>query len=381
MAQSAPSPPPLLLTKRITSFLARSLSNHIHTVLLCSPAGKLLAHVSSPLRPVAELRTQATVAASLISLYASSGSKLAPVLSRDSDGDNLDDAPSESSSTTGNGGYSYVTGPSHSRPHGHGYSNNGPGPGLGSVPPLVLPAVTGADTDTPHALGERSSGPRPKTITVQLAGGAVIVRELACGLLFVCVGTAVPSPGVEDATHAALSSLSLHGQAAGSAGPPVATTLAQQPASAGPRNPPGAGCGAGSTAHSHTASNNNPNGASQNHAASGGSSAGGAPNGASTTPTGPVSGSTAATGPPSGSATCSTGSGLLLAGGLGGMHSTDSPDEADSVLSAGGMTTASVASTASAVAVAGMKRAAEEAARRLDAKLAALCVPDEGVFE
>ncbi|KAL1888717.1 hypothetical protein Cpir12675_006067 [Ceratocystis pirilliformis] len=380
MAQSAPSPPPLLLTKRITSFLARSLSNHIHTVLLCSPAGKLLAHVSSPFRPVAELRTQATVAASLISLYASSGSKLAPVLSRDSDVDNLDDAPSDSSSTNENGGYSYVTSPSHSRPHGYGYSNNGPRPALGSVPPLVLPAVASADTDMPHDLGERSSGPRPKTITVQLAGGAVIVRELACGLLFVCVGTAAPSPCVEDATHAALSSLSLHGQAAGSAGPPVATTLAQQPASAGPRNPPGSGSGAGSTAHSHTASNNH-NGAGQNHVASGGSSSGGAPNGASTTPTGPVLGSTAATGPPSGSATCSTGSGLLLAGGLGGMHLTDSPDEADSVLSAGGMTTASVASTASAVAVAGMKRVAEEAARRLDAKLAALCVPDEGVFE
>ncbi|KAI0026061.1 hypothetical protein F4780DRAFT_5043 [Xylariomycetidae sp. FL0641] len=68
---SLPAPtPPLLLTKRLTSFLRGNLSPQIHTTLLTTLSGKLLAHASS--QPVGVLRTQCTVAASLWALYAAS---------------------------------------------------------------------------------------------------------------------------------------------------------------------------------------------------------------------------------------------------------------------------------------------------------------------
>ncbi|KAI3321214.1 hypothetical protein HD806DRAFT_199652 [Xylariaceae sp. AK1471] len=67
MSLAAPTPP-LLLTKRLTAFLRANLSPQIHTSLLTTLSGKLLAHASP--RPVATLRTQATVAASLWALYA-----------------------------------------------------------------------------------------------------------------------------------------------------------------------------------------------------------------------------------------------------------------------------------------------------------------------
>ncbi|KAI8635661.1 hypothetical protein F5Y19DRAFT_469547 [Xylariaceae sp. FL1651] len=67
MSLAAPTPP-LLLTKRLTVFLRANLSPQIHTSLLTTLSGKLLAHASP--HPVATLRTQATVAASLWALYA-----------------------------------------------------------------------------------------------------------------------------------------------------------------------------------------------------------------------------------------------------------------------------------------------------------------------
>lgn len=67
MSVAAPTPP-LLLTKRLTSFLRANLSPQIHTNLLTTISGKLLAHASP--HPVSTLRTQATVAASLWALYA-----------------------------------------------------------------------------------------------------------------------------------------------------------------------------------------------------------------------------------------------------------------------------------------------------------------------
>jgi hypothetical protein len=57
-----------------------------------------------------------------------------------------------------------------------------------------------------------------------------------------------------------------------------------------------------------------------------------------------------------------------------------SPDGADSVLSAGAQTTASLESTTgSAAAVAALRRHAAELARWLDDKLGTLTVPEEGV--
>ncbi|KAI0175212.1 hypothetical protein BJ166DRAFT_587955 [Pestalotiopsis sp. NC0098] len=70
MSLSAPTPP-LLLTKRLTSFLHSNLSPQIHTTLLSTLSGKLLAHAST--NPVSTLRTQSTVAASVWGIYSSGG--------------------------------------------------------------------------------------------------------------------------------------------------------------------------------------------------------------------------------------------------------------------------------------------------------------------
>ncbi|KAK8044934.1 hypothetical protein PG993_004958 [Apiospora rasikravindrae] len=73
---SLPAPtPPLLLTKRLTSFLQANLSPQIHTTLLTTLSGKLLAHASP--HPVSTLRTQCTVAASIWTIYAAQGTSSA----------------------------------------------------------------------------------------------------------------------------------------------------------------------------------------------------------------------------------------------------------------------------------------------------------------
>lgn len=67
----ASRPPPLLLTKRLTSFLARNLTPTLNTLLLLTPDGKLLAYASNPSLPVTTLRTHGTVAASLYAIHTS----------------------------------------------------------------------------------------------------------------------------------------------------------------------------------------------------------------------------------------------------------------------------------------------------------------------
>ncbi len=74
MSLSAPTPP-LLLTKRLTAFLHSNLSAQIHTALLATLSGKLLAHAST--QPVNTLRTQCTVAASLWAIYSAPAAKAA----------------------------------------------------------------------------------------------------------------------------------------------------------------------------------------------------------------------------------------------------------------------------------------------------------------
>lgn len=64
--------PPLLFTKRLTSFLASHLSATTHTLLLTTPTGRLLAHASDA--PAAALRARATVAAGLVRMYSRSPS-------------------------------------------------------------------------------------------------------------------------------------------------------------------------------------------------------------------------------------------------------------------------------------------------------------------
>ncbi|KAK4242821.1 hypothetical protein C8A03DRAFT_29058 [Achaetomium macrosporum] len=123
-----PPPPPLLLTKRVTAFLRANLSAHIHSAMLTTPAGSLLAHASD--LPASALRRQAAVAASLWALQ----------------------------------------GPAHGAPPS-------PGPAQATLP-------TGSTVRT-----TRKSGKHAPTVTVQLDSGAVfVIRRLRCGMLFICMG-------------------------------------------------------------------------------------------------------------------------------------------------------------------------------------------------
>ncbi|KAK1450890.1 hypothetical protein CCUS01_11430 [Colletotrichum cuscutae] len=130
-------PTPLLLTKRLTSFLASNLNANLHTALLATPSGRLLAHASP--QPVSLLRTQSTVASSLFALHASATPDIPDAL------------PSSSSTPPSSSGA----------------------------------AATNTEDGGYHAGG---AGGKPLTITVQLAAGVVVIRRLKCGLLFVCIG-------------------------------------------------------------------------------------------------------------------------------------------------------------------------------------------------
>ncbi|KAI0009380.1 hypothetical protein F4779DRAFT_376224 [Xylariaceae sp. FL0662B] len=97
---SLPAPtPPLLLTKRLTAFLHANLSPQIHTALLTTLSGKLLAHASP--HPVSTLRTQCTVAASLWALYATpaAGATVTDVLLNQSDSPAIPRDPTPSAVT------------------------------------------------------------------------------------------------------------------------------------------------------------------------------------------------------------------------------------------------------------------------------------------
>lgn len=122
-------PPPLLLTKRLTSFLQLNLSEKITTLLLLSQDGKLLAYASQPPIPVATLRTHGTVAASLYTIH-----------SNGADQDTIDAA----------------------------------------LPPGSRARRTSRSS---------SNNKGPLAVTIQLESGTVLViRRLKCGMLFVCLG-------------------------------------------------------------------------------------------------------------------------------------------------------------------------------------------------
>ncbi|KAI3554688.1 hypothetical protein CABS01_06665 [Colletotrichum abscissum] len=130
-------PTPLLLTKRLTSFLASNLNANLHTALLATPSGRLLAHASP--QPVSLLRTQSTVASSLFALHASATPDIPDAL-----------------------------------------------PSSSSTPPSSSGAAAANTEDGGYHAG--GAGGKPLTITVQLAAGVVVIRRLKCGLLFVCIG-------------------------------------------------------------------------------------------------------------------------------------------------------------------------------------------------
>ncbi|KAJ6787305.1 hypothetical protein PWT90_07620 [Aphanocladium album] len=156
---------------------------------------------------------------------------------------------------------------------------------------------------------------KPVTITVQLSGGTVIIRRLKCGLLFVCVG-----PSSHDAPSAPSST---------AAGPTAAAAAAS--ASAASAAMTGSSLGAAGSG----------GGSSNNHSNSGGMAA----------------------------VTQALESADLL-------NATTAVADTESLVSAGGQTTASIDSSASTSVVA-MRRHAAELARWLDDKLGTLSVPED----
>ncbi|KAH6608598.1 hypothetical protein Trco_001944 [Trichoderma cornu-damae] len=159
--------PPLLLTKRLNTFLHSHQTTHLPTLLLTTSQGKLLAHASS--QPVSVLRTHATVAASLLAIHTSSSAAIPTALPGSRTPDPISSPPGS--------------------PHG---SDHGPGRDDEHERDADGQHATEA-SDKARAKRRPRRTIRPVTITVQLSEGTVIIRRLKCGLLFVCVGPAAYS--------------------------------------------------------------------------------------------------------------------------------------------------------------------------------------------
>lgn len=164
------SNPPLLLTKRLTSFLHSSQSATVPTLLLTTPSGKLLAHASP--NPVSVLRTHATVAASLFSIHTSSSVAVPTALP----GFSTPEATESSASSVDSDSGDQDQQQQHQQQQ---QKRRGKDRGKAKKSDGVQPT-------------------KPVTITVQLSGGIVVIRMLKCGLLFVCVGPP-PAPASEHA--------------------------------------------------------------------------------------------------------------------------------------------------------------------------------------
>ncbi|TQS36222.1 hypothetical protein Golomagni_03331 [Golovinomyces magnicellulatus] len=126
----------MLLTKNLTEFLSQNTGPVIPTMLLISPAGKLLAS-SSPL-PASRLRTQATLAYSLWTIYLPSISSISaalPPITTEVDGSEI-------------GSSSYKTAAQH----------------------------------------------QLNTITIQLTNGLMMIRALDCDLLYVALNSSDVNP-------------------------------------------------------------------------------------------------------------------------------------------------------------------------------------------
>ncbi|KAE9380716.1 hypothetical protein N431DRAFT_432982 [Stipitochalara longipes BDJ] len=132
----------MLLTKRLTTFLSQNTTSALPTLLLLSPTGKLLSS-SSPIS-ASILRTQATLACSLWTLYQPTVSSVIPSV-----------LPPQSESQ------------SNTHPRGSDAT--------------LSSTTTAAD----HELA---------SITVQLTHGVMVIRALSCGLLFVAIGPSSISP-------------------------------------------------------------------------------------------------------------------------------------------------------------------------------------------
>jgi hypothetical protein len=122
----------MLLTKRLSTFLSQNTTPQLHTLILLSPTGKVLCS-SSPF-PSSTLRTQATLAVSLWSLY----------------------HPFHPTTAT-----------------------------------LVTDSLSSSISDVVPTSGEE--GHDLSAITIQLEYGIMSIRTLISGLLFVAIGPSPPS--------------------------------------------------------------------------------------------------------------------------------------------------------------------------------------------
>ncbi|KOS22765.1 hypothetical protein ESCO_003858 [Escovopsis weberi] len=175
---NAPTPP-LLLTKRLSAFLHTHQCPQLPTLLLITPHGKLLAHAAS--LSVALLRIHATVAASLFTIHTSSSVAIPSALP----GSRTPERPSS---------------PADRDRHYHSSSSHDDDDDDDSIDD----DDDDDDGDEENARRARAAGcaVQPGTITVQLTGGTVVIRRLACGLLFVCVGPpANAEPGLDSTTN------------------------------------------------------------------------------------------------------------------------------------------------------------------------------------
>ncbi|KAH8847855.1 hypothetical protein MCOR27_007387 [Pyricularia oryzae] len=191
----APGAPPLLLTKRLSSFLQSNLSAHVHSALITTISGKLLSYASR--QPVSTLRTQCTVAASIwaIQTAAAADPRGGQRRARGSD----EDDGSEEEDEGGEDGQS---------------ARKGESALVGALPPSA----------SAESVALARAG-RPRSITVQLSGAVVVIRPLKSPLLFICIGPS--SGGVDPGTAATSESTEEHAPAAdGSGSPPQVTVSA-----------------------------------------------------------------------------------------------------------------------------------------------------------
>ncbi|TLD30585.1 hypothetical protein PspLS_02376 [Pyricularia sp. CBS 133598] len=192
----APGVPPLLLTKRLSSFLQSNLSAHVHSALITTISGKLLSYASR--QPVSTLRTQCTVAASIWAIQTAAAADPRGGQRRARGGDE-DDRSDEDEEENGENGQS---------------ARKGESALVGALPPSA----------SAESVASARAG-RPRSITVQLSGAVVVIRPLKSPLLFICIG---PSSGaVDPGTAAASEPPEEHVPAAdGSGSPPQVTVSA-----------------------------------------------------------------------------------------------------------------------------------------------------------
>ncbi|KAI6362202.1 hypothetical protein MCOR25_006274 [Pyricularia grisea] len=195
----APGVPPLLLTKRLSSFLQSNLSAHVHSALITTISGKLLSYASR--QPVSTLRTQCTVAASIWAIQTAAAAEPRGGHRRAQRGHERDDSEEEDEEEEegSEDGQS---------------ARKGESALVGALPPSA----------SAESVASARAG-RPRSITVQLSGAVVVIRPLKSPLLFICIG---PSSGAVDSGAAAASDLpEEHAPAAdGSGSPPQVTVSA-----------------------------------------------------------------------------------------------------------------------------------------------------------